>query len=454
MSFGNSLPGRFFCFRATVIPCPLSVNKTSKMKKTARSVGVSLLASAALLTLSLGCTKSRNTRTYTIYTPVYSLRASALASINGDPAKSIESSGKIYVWGQYIFLNEPNSGIHVIDNHDPAHPVQTAWLSIPGNLDMAIKGNTLYADMYQDLLAIDISNIHQVKVTGKVPNLFTDRSYVNGYFVGDSSIVTRWITRDTTVVVLPDARPGPSNGCCQYAGPTGVYTASAYASTSSTTTGTAGSMAAMVLINDYLYAISEGHSLGVVNLTDPSKPSLAKKIQAGFDLETIYPFQDKLFLGSAEGVYVYELSNPASPAQTTQFTHGRACDPVITDGNYAYVTLHAGTSCGGSSNELDVVDVRNLTMATNIRTYPMTKPQGLCKDGDLLFVCDGSLGVKVFNAKNPANLQQLTTSGNSQAYGVIAANQRLLVVADKGLYQYDYSDPSNLKLLSLFPTKK
>jgi hypothetical protein len=176
-------------------------------------------------------------------------------------------------------------------------------------------------------------------------------------------------------------------------------------------------------------------------------------LNAGYDLETIYPFRDQLFLGSAEGVYIYDLSNPAKPVQTGQFTHGHACDPVIADGNYAYVTLHAGTSCGGASNELDVLDVQNLLAVTPVRIYPMTKPQGLCKDGNLLFVCDGNTGVKVFDAQDPANLKQLTTSANSQAYDVIASNQRLLVVADKGLYQYDYSNPSSLKLLSLFPIK-
>ena len=425
------------------------------MKKTVSFAGVSLLACAALLTLSLGCSKGHNTRTYTIYRPVYSSKSSALAAINGDPARSIESTGKIYVWGQYIFLNEPNSGIHIIDNHDPSHPVQTAFLSIPGNLDMAIKGNTLYADMYQDLLAIDISNLHQVKVTGRVPGLFSGRIYVNNNYIGSDStkVVTSWITKDTTVVVVQDPRPRSSgNACCVFYDVPGALATASFSS-STTTTGTAGSMAAMVLINNYLYAISGGHSLGVINLTDPSNPTLAQSSYVGFDLETIYPFRDQLFLGSAEGVYMYDLSNPAKPVQTGQFTHGHSCDPVIADGNYAYVTLHAGTSCGGASNELDVLNVQNPSAATMVRIYPMTKPQGLCKDGNLLFVCDGNMGVKVFNAQDPANLEQLTVSGNSQAYDVIASNQRLLVVADKGLYQYDYSNPSSLKLLSLFPIK-
>lgn len=381
--------------------------------------------------------------------------STVLASFNGNPSQPIDSAGKLYVRGQYIFLNEVDKGIHVIDNSDPTHPVQTAFLSIPGNLDMAIKGNTLYADMYTNLLAFDISDIHQIKLTGKT-YLFSNRSQINGYFTSDSTkVITDWITKDTTVVIVPSARPAatPTTGCCLYydAAP-GLLTAASNAS-AATNTGTAGSMAAMVLIDNYLYAISEPHSLGVVNVADALHPSLVYSMPSGFDLETIYPFGNMLFLGSAEGVFMYDLSNPAQPLQKGMFSHGRACDPVIADGSYAYVTLHSGTTCGGASNELDVLNVQDPSVAQSIRNYPMTSPQGLCKDGNLLFVCDGTTGVKVFDAQDPANLKQLESTGTGRAYDVIASGQHLLVVADKGLYQYDYSNPSSLKLLSFLPVK-
>ena len=51
---------------------------------------------------------------------------------------------------------------------------------------------------------------------------------------------------------------------------------------------------------------------------------------------------------------MYDVSNPVQPVKLGEFAHGRACDPVITDGNYAYVTLHAGDGCGGDANELHV----------------------------------------------------------------------------------------------------
>src|SRR5438874_9337865 len=104
-------------------------------------------------------------------------------------------------------------------------------------------------------------------------------------------------------------------------------------------------------------------------------------------------------------MFMYDVSDPAHPAALGEFSHGRACDPVITDGNYAYVTLHAGTECGGSSNELNVINVQDLMHPELVKSYPMTNPTGLCKNGNLLFVCDGSNGVIIYDATKASDLK-------------------------------------------------
>lgn len=416
-----------------------------------------LFIGSAIFALMTGCSKKTATRTYSTYYPVYTDKSAALNALNGSAAQPVDSTGKVYVLGHTIFLNDLNKGIHIFDNTDPRHPVQVAFLSIPGNQDIAVKGNILYADMYQDLLAVDISDPRHAKITGKIKGLFEDRGSVNGYETNtDDHIITSWTRKDTTITFIPEGRPTGERfvnpgGCTNC--PVFFDAAVAASNSSVPTSGTAGSMAAMVLINDYLYTISERHSLGVVSLATASSPSFLSNISAGFDLETIYPFKNQLFLGSAEGVYIYDLSNPSLPISKGQFTHGRACDPVIADGDYAYVTLHAGTACGGAANELDVVNVQNPAQSQLLRTYPQTKPMGLCKDGNLLFVCDGPSGVKIYNAQDPGNLKLLSATGGGQAYDVIASNQNMLVVASDGLYQYDYSNPSKATLLSLLPMR-
>ncbi len=394
-------------------------------------------------------TKTQTQRyTYTIYSnPVYKSRSAVLASINGDANTAIQQAGKLYIKDNFIYVNEVNKGIHIINNSNPSKPVQVAFLSIPGNLDIAIKGNILYADMYDELLALDITDPHHAILTNSIKNFFTDRAFIGNYIANDSNqVVVDWNQKDTTVEWTTTIDPGGCNGCF-------FETLNSSAAPSAKSTGTAGSMAGMVLMNNYLYAINEMHSLGIVDVSNASNPKLDSSFFAGYDLETIYPFEDKLFLGSMEGVFMYDVSDPAHPVSAGQFTHGTACDPVIADASYAYVTLHSGSYCGGDANELDVVDISNISNSQLLRSYKLQSPKGLSKDGTLLFVCD-STNVKVFNAANPSALVLMQSIASKSPYDVISGNKKLIVVTADGLYQYDYSNINAIKLLSFIAAKR
>jgi len=404
-----------------------------------------ILAACCMFFFLAGCRKESATRTYTLYTPIYKSKTEVLAAINGNASQSVETAGKFYIKDNFIYLNEVDKGIHIIDNSDPSHPAQVAFLNIPGNQDIAVKGNILYADMYGDLLALDISNPRKATITASLNNFFTQRMYTNGVYASDSTkVVVDWIEKDTTVPVENNIYPPGCANCGIF------FNAAASSSGGSKSNGKAGSMAKMVLMHDYLYAITEPHSLGIVSTTDPRTPSFVSTTYAGYDLETIYPFEDKLFMGSAVGLFMYDMSDPLNPVKLGQFSHGRACDPVVTDGDYAYVTLHAGTECGGDANELNIINVKDLMNPTLVKTYPLTKPTGLSKDGDLLFICDGGSGVRIYNTANPSGLKLLQQISSNEPYDVIAGNKHALVVAKDGLYQYDYSDINHIRQLSFF----
>jgi hypothetical protein len=400
----------------------------------------------ALFCMLYSCHKNnQQTRTYTIYKPVYKARSTVLAAINGNVSQPVETAGKIYIRDNFIYLNEVDKGIHIIDNSTPARPIQIAFLAIPGNLDIAVKENILYADMYGDLLAIDIINPKKVKISSIIKNFFTERMYINGTMPDSTKVIVDWIKKDTTVPL--NSGGGNCDRCFVdlNAGP---------APQNAKAAGVAGSMASMVLINDYLYAITERHNLGIVNVRNASSPVAGATTFAGMDLQTIYPFKDKLFLGSAIGMFIYDISNPEKPVSLGRFSHGRACDPVISDGDYAYVTLHAGSECGGSDNELNVINTKDLMNPSLIKSYPLTKPTGLCKDGNLLFICDGSAGVRVYDASKANDLQLLQKINNKDPYDIIAGNKHALVIAKDGLYQYDYTNVNHIRQLSFFSLKK
>jgi hypothetical protein len=395
-----------------------------------------------------GCLKDKTIQTYTYFEPVYKTKAEVLANIKSNPIRDVLQPGKIFIRGQYIFLNEIDRGIHIIDNSNPSSPKKIAFVDIPGNMDMAVKGNTLYADAYTDLVVLDISNPLQVAMKKVIENVFPFRFY-NGYFMQDSSkVLVDWKRKDTTVeqsfngggfwgrrmqedvVFLSDSRGGVSAS-----------------SGSGSPFGMGGSMARFSIVQNHLYTVTTSH-LNVFQIADALNPVFTKDISLGWNIETIYPFRDQLFVGSMTGMFIFSIANPNEPVQTGQFQHARSCDPVIADDQFAYVTLRSGTTCQGFNNQLDVVDLKNPAGAFLLKTYSMTNPHGLSKDGKILFICDGKAGLKIYDASDVNNLKTLSIIDNIETYDVIADKGIALVVAKGGLYQYDYTNPAKPVLLS------
>lgn len=102
--------------------------------------------------------------------PIYALEN---ANILHTAAKKINNPGKIYVYGDYLFISEKMQGIHIIDNSNPEFPQPVGFIQVPGNADMAVKENVLYVDNLKDLVAIDISDPTQTKEIKRIKNVFS-----------------------------------------------------------------------------------------------------------------------------------------------------------------------------------------------------------------------------------------------------------------------------------------
>jgi hypothetical protein len=403
-----------------------------------------LLAAPLLFT---SCVKDKCTRTYTFYEPVYKTTAEVRANIKSNPARAVEHPGKLFIRGNYIFLNEIDRGIHIIDNTNPAVPKNVAFIDIPGNVDVAVKGNSLYADSYVDLVTIDITNPLNVAVKKFIDNAFPFRRYSNGFVADAGKVIVDWVRRDTTVTVDCDNGGGfwSCRGCFALDGVSA--NAGGGKSSSPFGAGLSGSMARFAIMNNYLYTVTQD-KLNVFDIASPNNPQFSNAVSIGWNIETLYPFKDKLFIGSNSGMFIYGTQNAISPNQLGNFSHARVCDPVIADDRYAYVTLRSGNTCMGFMNQLDVINIDNITSPSLVKSYPLTNPHGLSKDGNILFICDGKDGVKIYNAANVNNLQLIKHIANLETYDVIAYNKVALVVANDGLYQFDYADLGNIKLLS------
>jgi hypothetical protein len=344
-------------------------------------------------------------------------------------------------------VNEVNKGIHVIDNSNPSAPKNISFIKIPGNVDLAVKGNYLYADSYTDLAVFNISDPRSVQAVKFVNAVFP--RYGN-YYYGNSTnpdsimVIVDYRAKDTTMECEKYTIWRGGGGVLMDASNNGSVVAFA-----AVPTGTGGSMARFTIMNNYLYTVSY-FDLASFNISAPADPSLSNKIVIGNgrNVETIYPFGDKLFIGTSTGMLIYDVSNPSTPAYVSEFNHVRSCDPVIADGNKAYVTLRSGNNCFTTTNELHILDITNIQTPVLEKSYPMNNPHGLAKDNHLLFICDGAGGVKVYDATSVNNIRLLKTIDVPDSYDVILLNKIALVVAKDGLYQFDYSNPDDIRQLS------
>ena len=405
-----------------------------------------------IITCFNSCVKDSCTHTYsyTWFEPLYKTTTEVRDNIKTSAARGIKVPGKLFIIGKYIFLNEVNKGIHIINNTNPAAPVNTGFIDIPGNIDIAVKGNTLYADLYSDLVTLDISNPLNVVKKKIIDNVFPHRYY--GFTADSSKIIYDWTRHDTTITA-----DCSQNGWIGYNGG-GIYMATNDALFNSSAasnagfiggspSGIAGSMARFALLNNYLYTAGDAE-LKVINIAEVNDPKVTNTIDLNWGIETIYPFRDKLFIGSNTGMFIFNTTNPDHPAQAGQFTHARVCDPVIADNNYAFITLRNGTQCQGFLNELDIVDISNLSSPVLLKKFDMTNPHGLSKDGKLLFICDGKDGLKIFDASDLTNLQLVKQFKDIETFDVIAWNGLAIVVAADGLYQFNYADNKDIKMIS------
>ncbi len=167
-------------------------------------------------------------------------------------------------------------------------------------------------------------------------------------------------------------------------------------------------------------------------------------------METLFPRGNELFVGAQSGMHIIDISQKDRPEHLSTYAHVNSCDPVIVDGDIAFVTLRTGNACQGWSDQLEVIDISDLRSPRLMHTFPMNNPHGLSKDGDALFICDGDAGLKVFNASNLGEIDRnlLAHDQGIQAYDVIAYNGIAMLIGDDGLRQYDYSDLNNIRLLS------
>jgi hypothetical protein len=219
---------------------------------------------------------------------------------------------------------------------------------------------------------------------------------------------------------------------------------------SSSSTGTGGSLARFTISSGHLYVV-DGDELHTFSLQKPAEPEQVNALRLGFNnsVETIYPWKDKLFIGSKDALYTISISDPEHPVLEGIASHLRACDPVVANDNYAYVTVRTGSFCEGNINALYVYDVSaGIQLPVRVFEGDMNNPQGLALHNQYLYVCDGAAGLVVLDVHNGASPEKITTREGYTFFDCIATGGVLVCMVEKGMVLYDISTPADPKKLS------
>jgi len=405
-----------------------------------RFLSVLLVLSSILI---FSCT-DEVTSTYSFRTmmPVYlEMKDVRAKAISVAPAQEIEEPGKIYIYKDYLFINEPNQGIHIYDNKNPANPINLSFIPIEGNVDLAINSDILYADNYVDLLAFDISNIRSIRLVKRVEDVFTHlyQHSTGKVITFKDTVITsegpRWEYDNMWLV-----RPGMS--------------LTANMAKAAQSYGSGGSMARFTLMEGHLFAVDQ-NTLRVFDVVNPAEPKFVKPIDLGWGIETIFPFQQKLFIGSNRGMHIYDASTPSAPTRMAVYEHVLSCDPVVVNEEHAFVTLRSGNFCVNGVNELHVIDIKDPYQPKLKKAYPMLNPHGLGLAEQFLYVAEGKHGLKSFNVKDVLSIDknQLEFLPSMKSVDLIPGPKSLIVIGPDGVCQFDYSNPASLKKLSCIQVK-
>lgn len=409
-----------------------------------------LFAAATLLFLS-SCSKDSGkiTLTYFEATGVYGNLEDIKNQPINQPASEIINPGKVYLGDDFILIGEEGKGVHVIDNQDLENPNLINFINIPGNREYIVDGNTLYAESYYDVVKIDISDIRNASLISRSEFVFDDeiKNDANETLLGfEFEQVTKEISADHkaykdavnhNVVYLDFANNiiPPSAVPVSFAGNSGSAN---------------GSVNRLALADDHVYIAARSNIHVIDNSNFEAHSTL---INAGMEMETIFPYKDKLFVGTRSSVEIFDIANADIPRHEYTFDHEESCDPVYPYQDVAYVSLRTSdfAECPGNINALIVLDIANLQSPKEVAEIQLRSPYGLSVVGDLLYVGEGENGLSILDASNPKSPKFIVRHSNIIAYDIIAHpinKGQILIAGPDGISNYSVSEDKQLTFKS------
>ncbi len=371
--------------------------------------------------------------------------------INEGP-RAIENAGKIFVAEDYVLIGEEGKGIHVVNNQDRNNPVSNAFITIPGNKEFFVSGNALYAESYYDLLKIDITTPSQAVLISRSKNAIQDEfkndkdetligfSYEEKTITLDENDDFMNEIVDDQLVYLDFAK----NVIPKSSVP------SSFAGNSSEAIGTVNRITTS---NNYVYVVSNNNMIIVEDGENGLESNAIRIENIKEEMETVFPYQDNLFVGSKTSMSIFTISNGNNPVELYEFEHATSCDPVLPYKDVAYVTLRTAdfSECPGNINALLAIDINNLSQPVQVMEKQMASPYGMSVINNHLYVGNGENGLSIFDVTNPQSPILVHSLPEITAFDIIADpsnSDYILIAGNDGMQQYKVNEDKTLEWAS------
>jgi hypothetical protein len=405
---------------------------------------LALFTFASLFILA-ACTKNKGTITLTynkataVYGKIEEIRSTPLWG----SSRNIDNPGKIFIDNDVLLIGEKRKGIHVFDNSNSFAPINVGFIELPFTEEFYVHNNMIYAVSHYDLVKIDISSISSPTLVHRL-----EYAFGNPIMNDKNETLLGFNFQETTETFELNSKEAKELERTNYLffdySNQMIPQANVPSSFAGNGTEVKGTLNKITVHQDYVYVI--GHDRIYTFMDSPTTLVSQSTVMVGMNLETIYPQNNNLFIGTRFSMIVMGLSNPAMPNYISEYFHPTSCDPVYPYGNVAYLTLRTSdfSGCSGDENSLTVLDISTVSNPIKIDEITMISPYGMTLIDNHLFVGEGSNGLSIFDATTPDALVPVSYQSEVKAYDIIkhpTLADVILTTGDNGLtfYKLDYT---------------
>ncbi len=414
-----------------------------------------------LLEIATNLEKSEYTLTDLEYETTYYWKVVAKdskgASSTGDTWKFTTEETTVQE-ARYLFLASGYDGLVVVDVSSPENPKLVSWLETGGYAyDIFVSGNYAYvANGGSGLVIVDISNPEEPK---KIGHMDLEGKARGVFVMGNYAYIACEKGKDLVIADIENPRNPQIIGELEHGGfGKGVFVSGDYAYVADTGEFLIvdvsspekpileaeisipdypnGQARSVVVQKDRAYIAAYDLGVLVVDVSDPSSPTIVDRIDEPNGVEKLYIRNEKLYVSSQGGLWIYSLSDLEVPEVYIPDGYSKG---VFVSGDYAY--LAQGIS------GLAVVDLKRESIAGTIDLGWSAKR--IYSSGNLLYVLD-SEGFEILNVGDPLHPKRLSLIKLESPKEMFVDGNIVYITDYAELLAVDVSDPSSPKILNRF----